>query len=379
MCMLLLFDRIFNMSANDDAGSEQNGACLDDDAASFGFATMETHLRSNTGAPILLAQALHAHLAARDAEGAVVNLLDQKLWNLNPDFLSYTLSKAALEAATGMLALALAPRVRVVENMVARAIAKSVSTSGGPACKTCHVKAWFGAFFDGTNNHRSRDFPLRHSNVVALFDAHRMDDDRGCRAVYYEGCGTEFDFPGRIQRTARVVGRDRKLIWTDKVGYDEEESRLNQAFGLGIDLRLEKAIFDFELFLDGLRKKSRVDEINVSAFGFSRGAATARALDLTPAAASAALKRLEEHAAGLLKDERPTVLAGDWNVVPEDRDVFSIRAAANARAIEAEARVAGDRVEVSGHATLPALIDWLAALHAEQRPLYRLDAEGALE
>jgi NAD(P)-dependent dehydrogenase (short-subunit alcohol dehydrogenase family) len=85
-----------------------------DDVTSFGFAAMENHLRSNTGAPILLAQALHAHLVSRDAEGAVVNLLDQKLWNLNPDFLSYTLSKAALEAATGMLALALAPRVRVV-------------------------------------------------------------------------------------------------------------------------------------------------------------------------------------------------------------------------------------------------------------------------
>lgn len=85
-----------------------------DDVASFGFAAMETHLRSNTGAPILLAQALHTHLAARDADGAVVNLLDQKLWNQNPDFLSYTLSKAALEAAGTMLALALAPRVRVV-------------------------------------------------------------------------------------------------------------------------------------------------------------------------------------------------------------------------------------------------------------------------
>ena len=40
--------------------------------------------------------------------------LDQKLWNQNPDFVSYTLSKAALEAAGTMLALALAPRVRVV-------------------------------------------------------------------------------------------------------------------------------------------------------------------------------------------------------------------------------------------------------------------------
>jgi hypothetical protein len=44
--------------------------------------------------------------------GVVVNLLDQKLWNQNPDFFSYTLSKAALEAANTMLALALAPRAR---------------------------------------------------------------------------------------------------------------------------------------------------------------------------------------------------------------------------------------------------------------------------
>ncbi|GKS99045.1 SDR family oxidoreductase [Acidovorax sp. SUPP3434] len=94
-----------------------------DDAASFGFSTLEQHLRSNTAAPVLLAQGLHAHLEQRAAgdggdqgeiHGAVVNLLDQKLWNQNPDFLSYTLSKAALEAAGTMLSLALAPRVRVV-------------------------------------------------------------------------------------------------------------------------------------------------------------------------------------------------------------------------------------------------------------------------
>ncbi len=91
-----------------------------DDAASFSFASLEKHLRSNTAAPILLAQALQTHLASRNAQGesavrgAVVNLLDQKLWNQNPDFLSYTLSKAALEAANTMLAMSLAPLVRVV-------------------------------------------------------------------------------------------------------------------------------------------------------------------------------------------------------------------------------------------------------------------------
>ncbi|MGE4243826.1 SDR family oxidoreductase [Ramlibacter sp.] len=85
-----------------------------DDADSFSYAAMEAHARTNTAAPVALAQALHAHLAQRDAQGAVVNLLDQKLWNMNPDFFSYTLSKAALHAATTMLATALAPRVRVV-------------------------------------------------------------------------------------------------------------------------------------------------------------------------------------------------------------------------------------------------------------------------
>ena len=90
-----------------------------DTATDFSFAMLDKHLRGNTGAPILLAQALHQHLAGRDdgaamARGAVVNLLDQKLWNPNPEFLSYTLSKAALEAANTLLAQALAPRLRVV-------------------------------------------------------------------------------------------------------------------------------------------------------------------------------------------------------------------------------------------------------------------------
>lgn len=89
-----------------------------DSAQTFSFAAMDTHLRANTGAAIVLAQCLHTHLLERcpdtAAVGAVVNLLDQKLWNMNPDFFSYTLSKAALEAATTMLAMALAPAMRVV-------------------------------------------------------------------------------------------------------------------------------------------------------------------------------------------------------------------------------------------------------------------------
>jgi NAD(P)-dependent dehydrogenase (short-subunit alcohol dehydrogenase family) len=92
-----------------------------DTAQTFSFAALEKYMRSNAGAAILLSQALYGHIADRrvnspsaDVQGAVVNLLDQKLWNLNPDFLSYTLSKAALEAANTMLAMSMAPMVRVV-------------------------------------------------------------------------------------------------------------------------------------------------------------------------------------------------------------------------------------------------------------------------
>jgi len=84
-----------------------------DDASSFGIDGLLRSMRINVGAPVLLAQALHASLDPKD-RGVVVNLLDQKLFNPNPDFLSYTLSKAALKEATVLLAQALAPRVRVV-------------------------------------------------------------------------------------------------------------------------------------------------------------------------------------------------------------------------------------------------------------------------
>lgn len=90
-----------------------------DSVKSFGYEALAAHLRANTAAPIVLARALHEHVCSRAGEsaagaGVVVNLLDQKLWNQNPDFLSYTLSKAALEAANTVLAIALAPQLRVV-------------------------------------------------------------------------------------------------------------------------------------------------------------------------------------------------------------------------------------------------------------------------
>lgn len=84
-----------------------------DDARSVDAASLDRHMHVNLHAPLLLAQALAAATPA-GGQSVVINLLDQKLANLNPDYLSYTLSKAALQTATVVLAQALAPRVRVV-------------------------------------------------------------------------------------------------------------------------------------------------------------------------------------------------------------------------------------------------------------------------
>jgi NAD(P)-dependent dehydrogenase (short-subunit alcohol dehydrogenase family) len=97
-----------------------------DDVQTFSHTLMDRHWRSNVAPAVLLAQALHAHLEGGTATGCVVNLLDQKLWNPNPDYLSYTLSKAALEAANTLLAQALAPRVRVC------GVAPGVTLPSGP-------------------------------------------------------------------------------------------------------------------------------------------------------------------------------------------------------------------------------------------------------
>lgn len=95
-------------------------AVLVNSASIFDYDTVETltaeslqrHYAANTQGPMLLAQTFAAALPA-DQEGSIVNLLDQRLFNLNVDFVSYTLSKYALLGATTILAMALAPRIRV--------------------------------------------------------------------------------------------------------------------------------------------------------------------------------------------------------------------------------------------------------------------------
>jgi len=70
------------------------------------------HMEPNLRAPYLLAHMIKTQLPA-DTQGAVVNLIDQRVWNLPGDFLTYTLSKSGLWTLTRTLALAFAPTVRV--------------------------------------------------------------------------------------------------------------------------------------------------------------------------------------------------------------------------------------------------------------------------
>ena len=84
----------------------------DDRIESLSRASWDAHLETNLHAPVLLAQAFAAALPD-GAEGLIINMLDQRVLKPNPQFFSYGLSRAALWAATGTLAQALAPRIRV--------------------------------------------------------------------------------------------------------------------------------------------------------------------------------------------------------------------------------------------------------------------------
>jgi NAD(P)-dependent dehydrogenase (short-subunit alcohol dehydrogenase family) len=83
-----------------------------DSAETLNEATWDAHLDINLKAPVFLAQSVVKHLPD-DEPGNIINIIDQRVWKLTPDFFSYTISKAGLWTATRTLAQGLAPRVRV--------------------------------------------------------------------------------------------------------------------------------------------------------------------------------------------------------------------------------------------------------------------------
>jgi NAD(P)-dependent dehydrogenase (short-subunit alcohol dehydrogenase family) len=91
-----------------------NNASIFEDDSALGAtrASWDRHMEINLRAPFVLTQSFARQLP-RGAGGNVVNIIDERVWNLTPHFVSYTLSKSALWTLTQTLALALAPAIRV--------------------------------------------------------------------------------------------------------------------------------------------------------------------------------------------------------------------------------------------------------------------------
>ncbi|APA88787.1 DUF2235 domain-containing protein [Paraburkholderia sprentiae WSM5005] len=126
-------------------------------------------------------------------------------------------------------------------------------------CTTCEQHPWFSFFFDGTGNNRKIDEPKHKlSNIARLFIGH-VDENEAplINRFYYPGVGTPLN----------VSAPD----WWEKI---RDSEMLGGGVGLGSDVRLNKAEKEF---VESLRYNHKVSRIDIAVFGFSRGAALARA------------------------------------------------------------------------------------------------------
>jgi len=83
-----------------------------DEADDFPLDRFDRQIAINLRAPVTLARDFADRLP-QDAEGAIVNIIDQRVWRLTPRYFTYTLAKSALWTATRTMAQAFAPRIRV--------------------------------------------------------------------------------------------------------------------------------------------------------------------------------------------------------------------------------------------------------------------------
>jgi hypothetical protein len=202
------------------------------------------------------------------------------------------------------------------------ALACTLPKDNAPAC-TGQVNV--GIFFDGTGNNRDEDYlgiaaseqikamrsgtaPLapasfpdglrKHTNIVRLFHAHRDEPKAGFFRYYIPGVGTPFaeiGDEGGTRGSAMGAGGEERILWAftrllnatydyvlkgfllnddeSKALVDKLSSRLSHAWQRRDDLKIWQA--KLEAALKG--KKPRIVQINLSVFGFSRGAAQARA------------------------------------------------------------------------------------------------------
>jgi NAD(P)-dependent dehydrogenase (short-subunit alcohol dehydrogenase family) len=106
-----------------------------DDIASVSWDSLHDHLASNLVAPVILCRDFVRQFEGA-GDGCIINILDQKIANLNPDFLSYTVGKIGLSGLTEMLAMALVRRIRVC------GIAPGLALISGNQTRASFEKAW---------------------------------------------------------------------------------------------------------------------------------------------------------------------------------------------------------------------------------------------
>ncbi len=125
----------------------------------------------------------------------------------------------------------------------------------------CSQKIWISFFFDGTGNNMEADLYLnKHSNIVKLFRVHPpLDAVKGIYSVYIPGIGTLFPEIG-----------------------DDGGNKAGLGCGKFGEKRLRFALERFDSIVAEQVKQARsnsakINEVNITVFGFSRGAALARA------------------------------------------------------------------------------------------------------
>lgn len=176
----------------------------------------------------------------------------------------------------------------------------------------CDTHVNVGIFFDGTNNNMDRDRPqLGHSNVVVLYDAYKDEPESGYYRFYVPGVGTPFPKIGEDTESSdgksKATGGDARINWaliqvlnamhqsvhTDKLIVSDAQAKIDATSGplhkgaaSGVttaNLPGKQKYFISSGLLDRLeaalksRPPKKLTLVNVSVFGFSRGAAQARA------------------------------------------------------------------------------------------------------
>lgn len=149
-----------------------------------------------------------------------------------------------------------------IKNDAQRAINRSVAKEDAKASPVadCQQEPWLTFYFDGTGNNEKIDRPTReHSNVARLYRAMQKDQLEIGRATFYiPGIGTPF----------REIG-DKGGDWKSAVAWGGQ-ARLDWAWGM-FQTQVKKAAARANNPVNKIRM------IHVAVFGFSRGAALARA------------------------------------------------------------------------------------------------------